>query len=370
MRISLARKNLLREKTRFAISLGGVAFSVMLILVLLGLYNGWNEKLTRYVEEVDADVWVLQKGAADMFHSTSLFANEAQEQLGSIDGVEQVTLLLGRQVTFDVNDQDAHVVVMGYDTSTGVGGPLEVIEGEETPNAGEIVVDEVFADAKGVGVGDTLDIHDHKYTIAGISTGGNLVSFQYAFMPIEEARRLLQMEDVTNYALIRFSDSADQERSIKEIEDNFPGLDVLAKSEFAANNREQITESFLPIIYVLVVIGFIVGLVVISLTIYTATIEKSREFGLLKAVGAPNAFLYHIILEQAFYAGVIGYVLGIGFTYAVSWIAQQVEPAFLTYFRWQDMALVFGIVFLMIVSASYIPIRRLVHIDPAIVFKA
>lgn len=369
MKISIARKNLFQEKTRLLISVGGVAFSVMLILILLGLYRGWNEKLTRYVEEVNADVWVLQKGAADMFHSTSLFPNTTAEQIREIRGVEEVSLMVGRQISFMLNNQDAHLIVMGYDTTTGVGGPTEIIEGNNIPRSGEIIIDEVFMNAKDLNLGDTINIHDNQYNIVGISTGGNLVSFQYSFMPINDARQLLQMTDITNYALVKFAPNRNRDTIIEQIERKHQNLDVLTKQEFGENNKQQITESFLPIIYVLVVIGFVVGLAVISLTIYTATIEKSKEYGVLKAIGASNAKLYQIIFEQTAIAGIIGSIVGIGLTFVVSIIARIIEPGFVTYYIWQDAMLVFGFVAIMIIGAAYLPLRRILAIDPAIVFK-
>ena len=69
--VSIARRNLLQERTRLLISVGGVAFSVMLILILAGLYGGWKVRVTAYIDRVQADLWVAQDGASDMFHSGS-----------------------------------------------------------------------------------------------------------------------------------------------------------------------------------------------------------------------------------------------------------------------------------------------------------
>lgn len=107
--ISLARKNLLREKLRFLISVGGVAFSVMLILVLLGLYRGWNEKLGRYIEGVDADVWVLQKGASDMFHSTSIVQDSLLQELVNLTSTRRNLLSTIRCAILANNSQAAHL---------------------------------------------------------------------------------------------------------------------------------------------------------------------------------------------------------------------------------------------------------------------
>jgi putative ABC transport system permease protein len=367
--ISLARKNLLHEKFRFMISVGGVAFSVLLIIIILALYRGWNQKLGRYVENVDADVWVLQKGAMDMFHSTSLFPIALLDQLKEIEGVESVNPLIGRRIPIEKGDREAMTIMMGYDTVTGAGGPQEIVKGG-LPKKGEVVIDEASAKKLGLDVGDEFEIVDQTWNISGLSRGGNVVTFQYAFMSIEDARDAMQMVGLTNYALLSFTSDADGEKVIERIEEAMPDLHVLKKTEFAENNRKQIMEAFLPIIKVLVVIGFIVGLVVISLTIYTATLERSREYGLLKAIGAKNRHLYRIVFTQSAIAGFVGFVCGVFLTFAAAEMIGRIEPSFVTSITWPDIAMVFAMTLLMILLSAFIPIRRIVRIDPAIVFKA
>src|SRR3990167_7825201 len=223
--ISLARKNLLHEKLRFLISVGGVAFSVMLILIILALYRGWNEKLGRYVESVDADVWVLQNGATDMFHSTSLFPVILLDQLKNIDGVKRVDPVVGRRIPVEKDGKEVMMIMMGYDTKTGAGGPLKIVKGA-APQKGEIIIDEVMAKKLKVGVGDKLEIIDETFTIAGISSGGNVVTFQYGFMPIDDAREFMRMSDLINYGLVSFADGTDAQEMTDRIERNIPDVDL------------------------------------------------------------------------------------------------------------------------------------------------
>lgn len=352
------------------ISVGGVAFSVLLIFILLGLYRGWDEKLTEYVTTVDADLWVVQNGAADMFHSPSLIPDATTERIRGIDGVGRVFKLYGVRVGFDLDGEEVHTMIMGYDTASGIGGPKKIVKGKSVPDRGEIIIDEVFAFKEDLVLNDELTILDRKFRVAGISTGGNLVSFQYTFMTQDDAAELLKMPGVTNYLLLDLAESAEAKTVIASIEDQMPEVMVLTKPEFGLKNERLITETFLPIIGVLVGIGFLVGLVVISLTIYTATIEKSREYGVIKAVGASNRHLYRIIFEQSAIAGIIGFAVGGGLTAAASLIVKRIEPSFITSYAWEDAAMVFGAAILMMIGSAYLPLRRLLAIDPAIVFKS
>jgi putative ABC transport system permease protein len=116
-------------------------------------------------------------------------------------------------------------------------------------------------------------------------------------------------------------------------------------------------------------VAFIVGLSVAGLTIYTATVEKSREYGILKAEGFTNLFLYRVVFEQSLVTGILGFLLGAALTVLVAPFAQDSVPQFVVFVRWQDILGVAGVTLLMALIAAYIPIRRIASIDPVTVFK-
>ena len=194
----------------------------MLILMILALYRGWNEKLGRYVEDVDADVWVLQAGAADMFHSTSIFPLALVDELKTIDGVERADPLIGRRVPVENTGHEAMTIIMGYNTETGAGGPMEIVKGQ-TPKKGEIIIDEGLAKKIERGIGDTMTIVDREFNVSGISRGGNVVTFQYSFMPIEDAR-IYANGRLDHYALVTFSKAQMPIVSPRKSKQNFPTL--------------------------------------------------------------------------------------------------------------------------------------------------
>lgn len=83
----LAVKNLVQEKTRLLISVGGVAFSVLLIMSIQGLYQGWSNKIGEYIRTVPADYWITQAGAADLFHHTpSVLPLSVRDFLSGVPG--------------------------------------------------------------------------------------------------------------------------------------------------------------------------------------------------------------------------------------------------------------------------------------------
>lgn len=367
-RISLARKNLLHEPARLVISVSGVTFAVFLIMILLALYRGWSETLSEYVYNVDAEVWVMQQGSIDMSHSISLLPNQIANDLKQVEGVNSVHYLVGNRIAILLHDEEISTRVIGFDTTDQVGKPVNIVEGEAIPDKGEIIIDQIVHKNHDLNIGDILDLNGTPFKVVGIAAGGPL--FQQSYVRIEDARTLFHMEDVSNFFVVSLDNGQTTDVVIERIENVIPGVDAQTEAEFAENNEREIMDKFLPIILVLVFIGFIVGVVIISLTIYTATIEKIREYGVLKAIGAPNRYLYRVVLAQSGIAGGIGFVLGALLTYFGSDVIKSYEPLFATLVKWQDMLIVAGLTLVMIVLAAYIPLRRMMKIDPAIVFKS
>lgn len=363
---TIATRNLLGERGRLAITVGGVAFSVILILVLVGLYQGWNRQMTRFLGSLDADLWVGQQGSRDMSHAISLLPATTNQQLTTINGVQGVTSFLGRQVNFETENGEAILMLVGVDPSSPI-RPFNIVEGSFTPNFGEIIVDKVFAQKENLGIGDTVTINNKTLTIAGISSGGHILIYSYAFGAMEDVRSILNLTNITNYFLVKTDDPVATKSAIERA---LPNVFVRDRQTFLDDNAAIVSETFLPIIGVLVLIALAIGITVIGLTIYTATVEKRREYGVLKAIGYTNSQLFRIALGQSLVAGIIGFVVGNILILGVVWLAQSAVPGFQYEVGWKEIAAT-GVVTLAMASlAALIPLKRLMSIDPAEVFKA
>lgn len=362
----IAFRNLFGEKGRLAITVGGVAFSVILILVLLGLYQGWERQMTKFLGAIPADLWVGQKGSKDLSHSLSIVPRTVKSDLEKIVDVRRVTPFIGRQVSFEVGGKEEHLYIVGVDKNHII-LPYKIVEGAEQPAKGEIIIDQSFAHQKGYKLGDEIKINDKSLKIAGISSGGNLLVYSFALADINDVREILKFDQFDNYYLV----GASQPDNVKSaIAEKYPDLSVVTQATFLDNNTALLRETFLPIIGVLVAIAIAIGVSVIGLTIFTATIEKSREYGVLKAIGYTNGQLFAIALIQSLIAGVVGFGVGLLLVPAIVKLATAATSSFIYEIDNQSILIIFAIAILMSVLASFIPLKRLVSIDPAQVFKA
>ena len=365
--MSIARRNMLAGKARTAFSVAGVAVATLLLCFVVGLYRGWNDALVTYIRQTPADVWVLGNGA-DSFFTPSLVFNTTVSELQQTKGVKSVDTLIGRPLRLRKGVEGWDSYVLGYNPE-GIGGPVAIKEGRGKPEVGEIVLDDILARTSGLGVGDEVQAGLRRLKVVGISTGGNLVLAQLSFVHIEEARILIGVDAVVNFALVR-TEPGRTDEILQKVNTSFPGVQGFKADTFASNSQRVLRTSILPILLIIVLMALVVGTIIIGLTVYTAVIEKEREFGILKAIGVPAPGLMRVVFEQSLVCGAAGYVLGMLLTLLTAWLAQLAIPQAVTLFRWQDMAAIGLAAAVMSGLASFIPIQRILRVDTLTIFKA
>ena len=365
-RVPIARRNLLAETTRLLMSVGGVAFAVLLILLVTSLYRGWSEAGGIF-EELPGDVWLAQTGASDPLRTTSYLPADKLAAVASRPGVAAVIPVYARRISLRARDGELNVYFLSLAVPSRRARPPGAAR--FLPRPGAIVVDSVFAHEAGVEVGDTLDVLGRALVVARVDPGGNPI-FEIAFMNGEDARSLLALDGYVNFFLIAIEPGADADQVARAVEKAVPGSEAHTASEFAAATHHLVQQGFLPVVGALVGIGFAIGGAVIALTIYTATIEKARDFGVLKAIGADDGFLYRIVVVQSLAVGALGTALGVGAAIVAASLIRERVPEFVTDLQVLDAAAVFAIALSVSAVATLVPVRRISRIDPAMVFRA
>jgi putative ABC transport system permease protein len=370
--LTLAWKNLFKEKARLAISIGGVAFAVTLIVLLRGLYLAYETKVSDYYDSMDVDAWVLQKGSADLLFSYSVLPDELSDYLEDIYGVKEAVPYTARQVGFTIDGRDVVLYVVGFNPDrTGPGpGPVAMDSGTRSIDNREIIVDKVFARKYGVKLGDVLDINDQKLTVAGISSGGDMVVFQYGFVTRWRARKLLDLQGIATGFLLTYEPGVAPGFVKDQVQSLEATATVKSLAEVIKANRRVINEGFLPVLGVLLVIGFFIGVAVIGLTIYSSVLEHRREYGVLKAVGARTRQMLVVVAVQAMFAAIAGYFVGVGVSLLAARGAEEWVPQFITNIQTRDLALVGAAAVVMGLLAAFAPLRKIASVDPAVVFRA
>lgn len=365
--MKLARRNLFQEKTRLFLSVAGVALAVMLVLVLNGFTAGLNRQLSAYLDHSPGTVIVSGAGIRNMLGATSVLPSGAFEAARSVNGVAGVVPIVSQYAVLDLEGRKQFVYLIGYDAATG-GGPWRMKEGREPAADDEIVFDSVLAARRGVRLGDPIDLVGHRFTVVGLSEGTTSWMTSYIFLTRSAADSLLGAPGMTSFLLVSGRPGTTPEQ-LKQNLSVLPGTQTLLKSEVVQNDRRLMAGVFTVPLQLMALIASLVGALVVGFVIYTATAERQREYGVLKAIGARNGFLYRVVAVQALVSASLGAVLGIALAEVAARLIMVARPQILVSVEPSSMivALLAGLV--MAVLAALAPARLLARLAPAEVFR-
>lgn len=366
-RVPLARRQLFSDRRRATLAVAGVAAALVLVLVLNGVFAGATRQVTAYIDGSPADVFVAQAGVRTMHMSVTALADDTLAKVRTVDGVAWAEPL--RYTTGVVANGDRSIItyVFGYDTRAGAAGP-RVLSSGSAPGNGEAVVDESAAGELGVGVGDTVEILGTPLRVSGLSANGTNIVNTTVFLSSEQFSAL--RGPGTNYVLAGARAGVGAGDLASRVAAAVPGATVQTKAEFSDQESRIVRDMATDIMSIMTVIGFLIALAVIALTLFTSTLAKMRDFGIIKALGGTGSRLASNVVAQAVwtiaFATAAAFLLSLGLGAAVSALTPNVriviEPASVA--RTAIGALAVGLI------AAAIPLRRVVSVDPASVFRS
>ncbi len=307
-----ALRNLLQNKIRLVISVGGVALALSLILALDAIVTGVEGRLTAYIDNSGADVFVSQAGVRNLHMVSSWLPASVVGKVQAVSGVASVTPIMYLTDTMDVgpNEDRYSVYVIGLPQGATMGGPWRVARGVSIPAEGQAVIDRGVAEKYSLGIGDKVNILGQELTIAGLSDGtGNLLN-SVAFISMDDFARIrgnMQMGNAAStgaqmptvsFVLVKVKAGVSPEAVATRIEEEVSGVTAQSREAFATQERKIVKDMVTDLITTMNLVGFLVGLAVMALTVYIATLSRRGEYGILKAVGARNRYLYGTVLAQ------------------------------------------------------------------------
>src|SRR5512143_1277872 len=364
--MNLARRNLIQDKTRFALSVLGVALAVMLILILSGFLNGMYRQISAYLDHTPGSIVVAQDGVRNLLGATSLLPSD-MDSVVKTRGAAQVVPILSQFVILDLHDKKVPTYLVGYEPKMG-GGPWQLTVGREPRNDKEAIFDRVLAQRHNLVLGDKVEILDRDFTIVGLSDGTASWMTSFVFVRKTALEALLRAPGATSFLLVTPSDRVGEQELRRRLRD-LSSIEVTPKLQVIANDLNLYGGVFSGPIRLMVAIAFLVGTLVIGLVIYTATIERQREYGVLKAIGAQNRLLYRTITTQALIAAGAGSIIGVALAYGAAQLIMTTQPQFLIVFESSAVlqALLAGLA--MALFAAWFPARVIARLAPAEVFR-
>lgn len=364
-----AFRTLIAQPQRLALTVGGIALCVLLMLFLLSIHRGVAVGSIEYVRSSHADLWVLQRHTANILRSTSLLNERHGRTLLATTGVDSAIPILFILGGVSIEDGLATTYFTGSPPGQATGGPPALAAGRNVEADSEIVLDRSFAAKYGFSLGRRLPVKDDTLTVVGISSGTNMFVIQYAFVTLNRARLLAGMPDVVSAYQVVLSPGADAESTATAIRSTLPDVAVYDRTTFLENNTREMESGILPLLFAVALIGAVVLAAILSLVLSVNVLELRREFAVMKALGAPAGFIPGLVVQQALLLASAGALIGTGLFYPLAELVERLAPEISTLSSPAHVALVLlGSLSVSLIS-SLVPIGRLRHVYPLEVFR-
>jgi putative ABC transport system permease protein len=370
----IAIKTLCADRGKLLAAVVGVAFSVVLVNVQVGLYLGLIRKAGILVDHSEADIWVGHQNMHNVDFPRDI-PRRWQHRVAAAPGVARVEpYLIGFSSMTLPSGGFEDVVVVGLEEDAQMGLPWNIDSGtwDSVRQADAVVVDAFDADKlEDPSVGDVREIGYQKVRVADKSRGilGFLVA-PYVFTKYERASELLAKDPRhCSYFLVKVKPGADVDAVCREISARTPDLEAFPAATYSNISRDfWMTRTGIGISFgAATVLGLIVGLVMVAQTLHSLVLDRQAEFAALKAIGGSQPQLLTLVAVQALFMAVVGSLLGLvtvaAIQYSISSPRAPIEtPLWLT---GGSVLLVSSICLL----AAFLPYLRIRAIDPLLVLQ-
>jgi putative ABC transport system permease protein len=373
---SLARRNLFHDKVRLVVTLTGIVFALVLIVVQFGLFLGFTTTTSNNIDHSGADLWVVAHGVT-YFDTGKPFSERKYYQVLATPGVAQADKYIQSFSVWKRTDgTEENIQVIGFNPATRLGAPWAVVEGrlDDVKQEDAVFIDELYKKKLGVSrIGDRVEINGHRARVVGFTRGiRSFTTSPFVYTSFKNALNYPNRafrDDRTVYILVKAAPGVSAEELKLRLRERVRDVDFYTTPEFSHMTQFywMFTTGAGMAVLIAALMGLIVGVVVVAQTIYAATMDHLAEYGTLKAMGASNGYLYRVVLEQAAISAALGYVLALGVSLLVVRLSTRGGAAILL--PWQFAIAMFGIALAMCVAAAMVSINKLTKLDPAMVFK-
>lgn len=316
----LVVENLKNRPLRSLLSILLIGVPVTLILTLVGLTQGMLSEAQNRQRGAGADI-VIRGSTVQAVTSTSTTTIPAR-MVDKVQEQPHVKLAMGV-----INDRVELILgLTGLDMPkfNQMTGGFKFDEGGPLQGPDDILVDRLYAEQNHLHVGQTIKLINHDWRVAGVIEPGKLARLAVRLATLQDldaatgkvAQIYVQADDPANIDLVA-----------GELQRLLPNFKVNTMAEITAMYNVDQIPAIKPFTVVVAAIGVVIGITVVWLSMYMVVLQRTREIGILKALGASKTFILGIILIEAAMLGVGGTILGIVFSYGAQWLIRTLVPA-------------------------------------------
>jgi putative ABC transport system permease protein len=374
----IAWKMLVGNRVKYLGIIFGVVFAAVLIAQQSSIFCGLMSLTVSQIRDIEGPgIWVMDPNVQYVDDIKPL-ADTELFRVKSVPGVEWAVRFYKGIARARLREGSyEQMILLGLDDATLVGAPEGVFLGSiadlRKPDA--VILDDAgyrrIWPGEPYRLGQTFEMNDRRAVVVGITKASRTFqSFPIVYTRYSQAVLFAPPErKVLSFVLADAAPGLPAEEVCRRIESR-TGLQALTRSQFLWKTIAYYLEKTgIPINFgITVLLGFLVGTAIAGQTFYLFTVENIRQFGALKAMGTSNWTILLMVLAQGLQVGLIGYGLGVGLAAVFGWIVRGATR--LAFFMpWQVLLITAAAVFVIVLVASLLSIRRVLIVEPAIVFR-
>lgn len=310
--------NLAARPLRCFLSILAIAIQVVLILMIVGLTSGVIAEWGKRVEGVGADILVQPPNSSIFFAFSSAVMQESLgEQIEKLPGVDEVA------PTLILTDPKSLMIIYGIDYKrfNALSRGFIFRDGHPFQAPDEAMADDIVAQTRHLKVGDTVTLINHPFRISGIVVHGKGARF---FIPIRTGQDIVGADKRVSMFFVR--SKGDTEGTRAEILGLNPQNRIRSMSEYVTLMSSSNLPELKPFIRTMVGLGVVVSFLVVLLNMHTMVLERTREIGILKALGFSRFDVVKMLLSETVVLTLAGSVAGISVTLLVQAILKETNP--------------------------------------------
>jgi putative ABC transport system permease protein len=308
----LVLRNLFHRPVRTLIGVMAIAVEVALVVLIVGLTSGMLQETARRIEGIGADI-MLQSPSAQIFlaFSGSPMPIKIADKLREMKYVRSVAPAL-----LQFNSTGGVEIIYGIDSASfnAVSGGFVFYAGRDLQGPDDLLVDDWQAKAKRLKVGDKYTLLNHDWTVVGIVEHGKGARL---FVPITTLQDLVGAREKASIFLVKCTRPEHTQDVIDEMKATFPGYPVRPLKDFMSLMTSTNIPALQTFINSMIALAVSIGLLVIFLTMYTTVLERTRDIGVLKSLGAGKGLIVRSLLAETTLLCLLGIVAGVGLSYLV-----------------------------------------------------
>jgi putative ABC transport system permease protein len=337
---NLVVSNIRQRPIRTLVSVAGVALGVCLVMLFTGLARGMSNDLQRRASNLRAEIIFTRPGAMQLTASTANLSTKYVDSLKQIEGVEEALPVIryvfqgGRGIGFE------QVEGVEWEPFARI-NEIQLIAGKPPQAMDEIVIDETKARNNKLGVGSTLKLFgDKQFRITGIYSPESGARVKMTLQAMQDA---LESPGRCTYIMVKVRNPNEQIEVAKRIDAQLPGNKIQFTRDLFTSIEKSIP--YLGIfLRVLVGLAAVVSALVVMLAMYTTITERTREIGILKALGASRRYIVFIIESEALLISAVGLLAGFALSFAAGYAIHQMYGLFFEFsWGWAVTAATIGI---------------------------